>query len=66
MASSRDPGYWTAGAASGPFWSPSGNINCTMFTSGGQYIARCEVIDHTWVAPPRSMDCHLNWATGSS
>jgi hypothetical protein len=32
-----------------------------MFTSAGQKIARCEVIDHTWVAPPRSTDCHLNW-----
>jgi hypothetical protein len=48
-------------AASGPFRSPSGNINCTMFTSRGQNIARCEVIDHTWVAPTRSTDCHLNW-----
>ena len=32
-----------------------------MFKSAGQNIARCEVVDHTWVAPPRSTDCHLNW-----
>jgi hypothetical protein len=48
-------------AVSGPFRSPSGNVNCTMFTSAGQNIARCEVIDHAWAAPPRSTDCHLNW-----
>jgi hypothetical protein len=48
-------------AAHSTFQSPSGNINCMMFTSGGQIGARCEVVDHTWVAPPRSADCHLNW-----
>ena len=48
-------------AASGPFHSPSGNINCTMFTSGGENTARCEVVAHIWVAPPRSPDCQLNW-----
>jgi Family of unknown function (DUF6636) len=48
-------------AASGPFRSPSGNINCTMFMSDGQGVARCEVVDHAWVAPPVSADCHLNW-----
>jgi hypothetical protein len=32
-----------------------------MFTSGGENVARCEVVDHTWVAPPPSTDCHLNW-----
>jgi hypothetical protein len=50
-------------ASNGPasFRSPSGNINCMMFTSGGDIGARCEVVEHTWVAPPRSPDCHLNW-----
>ena len=32
-----------------------------VFTSGGEIGARCEVLDHTWVAPPRSADCPLNW-----
>jgi hypothetical protein len=33
-----------------------------MFTStGGQNTARCEAVDHTWVAPPREPVCHLNW-----
>jgi hypothetical protein len=32
-----------------------------MFTSGGQASARCEIVDHAWVAPPRSADCRLNW-----
>jgi hypothetical protein len=42
------------------FRSPSGNISCTLSTPGGENAARCEVVDHAWVAtsPP---DCHLNW-----
>jgi len=43
------------------FRSPSGNINCTLSTPGGDNAARCEVVAHTWVAPPRSLDCHLAW-----
>jgi hypothetical protein len=41
------------------FRSPSGNINCTLSTPGNEIAARCEVVDHTWTAPPPS-DCHLN------
>jgi hypothetical protein len=40
------------------FRSPSGNINCTLSTPGGDITARCEVVEHTWVAPPP--DCHLD------
>ena len=49
--------------ATGPFTSPSGNIHCTMFTgTDGQSTARCEVVvDHSWVAPPRSPNCQLAW-----
>jgi Family of unknown function (DUF6636) len=49
--------------ANGPasFRSPSGNINCSLSTPGGEIAARCEVVEHTWVAPPPSPDCHLNW-----
>ena len=50
-----------APAANGPatFRSPSGNINCTLSTPGGDITARCEVVNHTWVAPPPP-DCHLD------
>jgi hypothetical protein len=41
------------------FRSPSGNINCTLSTPGGDNAARCEVVDHTWTAPPPP-DCHLD------
>jgi hypothetical protein len=41
------------------FRSPSGNINCTLSTPGGDNAARCEVVDHTWAAP-QPPDCHLN------
>jgi hypothetical protein len=42
------------------FRSPSGNINCTLSTPGGDNAARCEVVNHTWTAPPPPPDCHLN------
>jgi hypothetical protein len=42
------------------FRSPSGNINCTLSTPGNEIAARCEVVDHTWTAPPPS-DCHLDY-----
>jgi hypothetical protein len=50
-------------AANGPasFRSPSGNINCSLSTPGGNIAARCEVVEHTWAAPPREPECHLNW-----
>lgn len=41
------------------FRSPSGNINCTLSTPGGDNQARCEVVDHVWTAPPPP-DCHLD------
>jgi len=49
--------------ATGPsaFRSPSGNINCTLSTPGGNIAARCEVVEHSWAAPPREPECHLNW-----
>jgi hypothetical protein len=42
------------------FRSPSGNINCTLSTPGGENAARCEVVEHTWAAPPPPPDCHLD------
>jgi hypothetical protein len=41
------------------FRSPSGNINCTLSTPGGENAARCEVVEHTWTVPPPP-DCHMN------
>jgi hypothetical protein len=41
------------------FRSPSGNINCTLSTSGGENEARCEVVEHTWTVPPPP-NCHLD------
>jgi hypothetical protein len=50
-------------ASTGPFQSPSGNISCTMFAFDGQNSVRCEIADYSWVAPPPSPDCHLNWGS---
>lgn len=52
----------TARAESNSFQSPSGNIVCLMYPNGPN-TALCEIADHTWVAPPRSPDCHLNWGS---
>lgn len=50
--------------AIGPFQSPSGNIQCTMFThTDGQNEARCEVAVHNWQAPPRNDICQLDWGS---
>ena len=43
----------------GAFRSPSGNIACAMFASD----VRCDVADHSWVAPPKTLDCHLDWGS---
>lgn len=46
------------------FQSPSGNIACNMRPDvDGRSDAVCEIAVHTWVAPPRSPDCHLNWGS---
>jgi len=48
-------------AANGPasFRSPSGNINCSLSTPGGDISARCEVVEHSWATPPPP-NCHMN------
>lgn len=33
------------------FKTPSGNIRCGMFRAGGKWSMRCDVYDHSWVAP---------------
>jgi hypothetical protein len=60
-ASADDGGGAVCGEWSASFRSPSGNINCSLSTPGGDIAARCEVVEHSWVAPPASPDCHLNW-----
>jgi len=47
--------------ASGPFQSPSGNIQCTMYIStNGQSTALCAAVQHDWVAT-QPENCHLAW-----
>ncbi|BBX90966.1 hypothetical protein CQY21_26395 [Mycolicibacterium boenickei] len=44
------------------FVTPSGNIWC--LTSRGSDSANgvvCEIRDHTYTAPPKPEDCHLDW-----
>ena len=42
------------------FHSPSDNIGCAL----GGFGARCDVADHTWVAPPKPKSCDLDWGGG--
>jgi len=51
-------------ATAGSFQSPTGNIVCLMGTGDdGKSRVDCEIADHTWLAPPRSPDCPLNWGS---
>jgi hypothetical protein len=47
----------------GAFQSPSGNINCALFSYGGDDSVQCEVAEHDWVAPPKEPACHLDWGS---
>lgn len=55
-----------APAPSGPalhlafFRSPSSNIGCEM----AKGIARCDIADRTWKAPPRPKSCPLDYGQG--
>jgi hypothetical protein len=62
VAPAPEPAPTVIAQPEGPssFRSPSGNINCTLSTPGNEIAARCEVVAHTWTAPPPS-DCHLNY-----
>lgn len=42
------------------FQTPTGNIACAM---GGGAI-RCEIQEHTWMAPPKPSDCDVDWGGG--
>lgn len=35
------------------FKTPSGNIECVMYKSGGRWGMRCDVFEHDWTAPPK-------------
>lgn len=39
------------------FQTPSGNIRCGMFKTSGKWSMRCDIYDHSWVAPPRPTPC---------
>lgn len=47
----------------GAFQSPSGNINCALFSFGGDDSVQCELAQHDWVAPPKEPECHLDWGS---
>jgi hypothetical protein len=47
----------------GAFQSPSGNIQCALFSFDGQTRADCELADHSWVAPPKEPECHQDWGS---
>ncbi len=42
------------------FHSPSDNIGCAL----GGFGARCDVAEHTWLAPPKPKSCDLDWGGG--
>jgi hypothetical protein len=42
------------------FHSPSDNVGCTISGSG----ARCDVAEHSWVAPPKPAYCDVDWGGG--
>jgi hypothetical protein len=42
------------------FQSPSGNIGCYMNGKS----ARCDIVKHDWVAPPKPPSCELDWGQG--
>jgi Family of unknown function (DUF6636) len=56
------------------FHTSDGNISCGMVKhvkknkkkrrSGLPGEARCDVVNHTWVAPPRPPKCELDWGFG--
>jgi hypothetical protein len=42
------------------FHSPSDNIGCTL----DGHAIRCDVAEHTWVAPPKPKYCDVDWGGG--
>jgi hypothetical protein len=61
-ASSSQPTGATSAVSSGAgehytyrsFVTPSGNIRCAAWRSGGKWSMRCDVYEHFWTAPPGS------------
>ena len=54
--------FWAAPAYGGLilFHSPSDNIGCSVDGRG----VRCDVAEHSWVAPPKPKNCDLDWGGG--
>lgn len=44
----------------GGFVSPTGNVACMIAAD----LARCDIIDHEWSAPPRPADCEYDYGHG--
>jgi len=43
------------------FRAPSSNIGCELAAT---QVARCDIHDHAWSAPPKPSDCDLDWGFG--
>jgi len=43
------------------FRAPSSNIGCELVAT---QVARCDIRDHAWSAPPKPSDCDLDWGFG--
>ena len=47
------------------FFSPTGNVVCQLSSNAGgtSPIARCEILQHSWTAPPSPASCRLDWGS---
>ncbi len=56
-----------SGAKDTAFATPSGNIVCAVFAldTPGAFRVRCDLLEHTWVLPPRPDDCEYDWGHGT-
>ncbi len=46
------------------FHTPSDNIACVMSNEGGPLMARCDIGNRTWKAPPKPKNCPLDYGNG--
>lgn len=45
------------------FTTPSGNITCAIFAYDGRAELRCDVLNHSWVAPAPTVHCENDWGS---
>jgi hypothetical protein len=50
------------------FETPDGNIACVVYKGGKRFKGgiRCDVSQHTWVAPPRPKRCEFDYGAGAT